>query len=122
MKLAKILPIYKSDDEQLVNNYRPISILQFFSKIFEKIISKYIIEFMDVNKLFYGNQFECQKQHSTCHAIITLVEKVSKAFRHWKNCCWCIFRSKIKKAFDTVDHTILLRKLQSYGIRGNVHA
>ena len=49
MKLAKILPIYKSEDEQLVNNYRPISILPFFSKVFEKIISKYIIEFMDKN-------------------------------------------------------------------------
>ena len=79
MKLAKILPIYKSEDEQLVNNYRPISIVPFFSKVFEKIISKYIIEFMDENKLFYCNQFGFRKQHSTCHAIITLVEKVSKA-------------------------------------------
>ena len=50
MKLAKILPIYKSEDEQLVNNYRPISII--FSKVFEKIISKYIIKFMDEKKLF----------------------------------------------------------------------
>ena len=79
MKLAKILPIYKSGDEQLVNNYRSISILHIFSKIFEKIISKYIMEFMDENKLFYGNQFGFRKQHSTCYAIITLVEKVSKA-------------------------------------------
>ena len=120
MKLAKILPIYKSDDEQLVNNYRPISILPFFSKIFEKIISKYIIEFMDENKLFYGNQFGFRKQHSTCHAIITLVEKVSKALDTGKIVVGVFL--DLKKAFDTVDHTILLRKLQSYGIRGNVHA
>ena len=75
MKLAKMLPIYKSEDEQLVANYRPISSLP----VFEKIISKYIIECMDEYKLFYCNQFGCRKQHSTCHAIITLVEKVSKA-------------------------------------------
>ena len=69
MKLAKILPIYKSEDEQLVNNYRPISILPFFSKLFEKIISKYIIEFMDENKLFYSNQFGLRKTtlHLPCN-------------------------------------------------------
>ena len=72
LKLAKVLPIFKSEDEQLVQNYRPIS-------IFEKIVSKCIIEFMDENKLFYKNQFGFRKQHSTSHAIITLVEKVSKA-------------------------------------------
>ena len=60
---------------------------------------------MDENKLFYCNQFGFRKQHSTSHAIITLVEKVSKALDIGKNCCWCIFR--LKQAFDTVDHTIL---------------
>ena len=79
LKLAKVLPIFKCEDEQLVQNYRPISILPFFSKVFEKIMSKYIIEFMEENELFYKNQFGFRKQHSTSHAIITLVEKVSKA-------------------------------------------
>ena len=49
LKLAKVLPIFKSDDEQLVQNYRPISILPFFSQVFENILSKYIIEFMEEN-------------------------------------------------------------------------
>ena len=79
LKLAKVLPIFKCEDEQLVQNYRPISILPFFSRVFEQIVSKYIIEFMDENELFYKNQFGFRKQHSTSHAIITLIEKVSKA-------------------------------------------
>ena len=70
LKLAKVLPIFKSEDEQLVQNYRPISILPFFSTKFENIVSKYIIEFMDENELFYKNQFGFRKQHSTSHAII----------------------------------------------------
>ena len=63
MKLARILPIYKSEDEQLVTNYRPISMLPVFKKYLKKIIAKYIIEFMDENKLFYCNQFGFCKQH-----------------------------------------------------------
>ena len=119
LKLFKVLPIFKCEDEQLVLNYRPILILPFFSKVFEKIVSKYIIECMEENELFYKNQFGFRKQHSISHVIITLIEKVSKALDTGKYCCRCIFR--LKKAFDTVDHTILLRKLILYGIRGKVH-
>ena len=54
LKLAKVLPIYKSENEQLVQNYRPISILPFFSKVFEKIMTSYIIELMEENDLFYN--------------------------------------------------------------------
>ena len=73
LKFGKVLPIFEYEDEQLVQNYRPIS-------IFENIVSNYIIEFMKKNELFYKNQFGLRKQHSTSHAIITLIEKVSKAF------------------------------------------
>ena len=120
MKIAKVIPIYKCEDEQLVTNYRPISILPFFSQVFEKIIYNYIIEFMEENKLFDCNQFGFRKQHSTSHAIITLVEKVSKALDTGKIVVGVFL--DLKKAFDTVDHTILSRKLQLYGIRGNIHA
>ena len=79
LKIAKVLPIYKNEDEQMIQNYRPISVLPFFSKIFEKIVSLYIIYFLEDNNLFYCNQFGFRKSHGTNHAIITLVERVSKA-------------------------------------------
>ena len=74
---------------------------------------------MDENELFYKNQFGFRKQHPTSHAIITLVEKVSKALDKGKIVVGVFL--DLKKAFDTVNHTILLRKLELYGIRGNVH-
>ena len=117
--MAKVLPIYKSEDEQLVQNYRPISILPFFLKFFEKMMSNYLIEFIEENKLFYENQFRFRKQHSTSHAIITLIEKSIKSFGLQGNGCWSICR--LKTVFDTVDHTILLRKLEVYGIHGKIH-
>ena len=79
LKIAKVLPIYKSDDKQLIQNYRPISVLPFFSKNCEKIISNHLLNFIDTNNILYDNQFGFRKNHSTTHAIITLVERVSKA-------------------------------------------
>ena len=79
LKIAKVIPIYKSDDKQLIQNYRPISVLPFFSKIFEKIISNHLLNFIESNNILYDNQFGFRKNYSTTHAIITLVERVSKA-------------------------------------------
>ena len=62
-----------------LKNYRPISILPFFSKVFEKIVANHVIEFLDKHNILYEKQFGFRKCHSTSHAIITLVEKVSRA-------------------------------------------
>ena len=78
MILAKVLSIFKCGDEQLVQNYRQISFLAYFSKVFKNIVSKYTMECMENNGLFYKNQVGFRKQHSTSHAIITLIYKVSK--------------------------------------------
>ena len=80
LKLARVIPLFKGEDEQLVQNYRPISVLPFFlSKIIEKVVASYVSDFFDDNNLFYKYQFGFRKSHSTSHAIITLVERVSKA-------------------------------------------
>ena len=105
LKIAKVLPIYKSDDKQLIQNYRPISVLPFFSKIFEQIILNHLENFIESNNILYDNQFGFRKNHSTTHAIITLVEKVSKALDTGKIVVGVYL--DLKKAFDTIDHQIL---------------
>ena len=79
LKIAKVFPIFKAGDKQLITNYRPISVLNFFSKIFEKVVANYIVDFLDSNNILYEHQYGFRKGHSTNHAVITLVERVAKA-------------------------------------------
>ena len=69
LKLAKLIPIYKSGDKQIIENYRPISVLPFFSN--------YVLNFLDEHSILYAHQYGFRRGHSTSHAIISLVEKVS---------------------------------------------
>ena len=79
LKIAKVIPIYKSDNEQSINNYRPISVLPYYSKIFEKVITNHVIDFLEKSNILNDNQFGFLRNHSTNHVIICLVEKVIKA-------------------------------------------
>ena len=79
LTLAKVVPIFKSGESDKVHNYRPISILSFFSKIFEKIMYNNVVNFMDKNDTFYKYQFGFRKSHSTHHAIIILVDKITSS-------------------------------------------
>ena len=106
LKIARVIPLYKGENNQLIHNYRPISVLPFFSKIFEKIIYKYVLDFFDDNNILYDHQFGFRKHHSTSHAVITLVERVTKALDTGKIIVGVFL--DLKKAFDTVDHSILL--------------
>ena len=117
-KVAKVIPIFKDGDPQDIQNYRPISVLPFFSKVFEKIFSFYIIEFLDLHNVLYDKQFGFRQRHSTSHAVITLVEKITHALDSGK-VVGVVFVD-FKKAYDTVSHDILLRKLEAYGIKNNV--
>ena len=79
LKLTKVIPIFKNGDKTDITNYRPISVLSFFSKFFEKTINNCLIKFIDKHDILYKYQFGFRKSHSTSHAIISLVEKINNA-------------------------------------------
>ena len=118
LKIARVIPLYKGENNQLIHNYRPISVLPFFSKIFEKIVYKYVIDFFDDNNILYGHQFGFRKHHSTSHAVITLVKRVTKALDTGKIIVGVFL--DLKKAFNMVDHSTLLLKMGKYRISGNI--
>ena len=102
-----------------VSNYRPISLLPIFSKIFEKLMHSRIYQFLQDQKILSKNQYGFQKKKSTEHAILDIQSKVIDAYENKEIPC-CIFLD-FAKAFDTVNHSILLNKLNYYGIRGVSH-
>ncbi|MFZ2540057.1 MAG: reverse transcriptase family protein [Oscillospiraceae bacterium] len=118
LKTAKIVPIFKSDNAKLINNYRPISILTTFSKIFEKITFTRLSNFMNKNQILHENQFGFRGGLSTCTALLQLINELTNSIDK-KQITIGVFID-LAKAFDTVDHRILLQKLEHYGIRGIV--
>ena len=116
LKLGKITPVYKKDNEQLLENYRPISTLPIFGKIFEKIIYERLYNYFTSQGILYEKQFGFRRNHSTNHALNVSIDYIKTAIEN-KNHVLGIFID-LSKAFDTIDHGILLAKLSKYGIRG----
>ena len=119
LKLADIVPVHKKESKLLVENYRPISLLSNISKIFEKTIHTRLYSFLEDTKSLYNMQFGFRSKHSTNHALIQITEQIRDALDNGKYSCGIFV--DLQKAFDTVDHHILLRKLEHYGIRGSVN-
>ena len=115
LKTANVTPIFKNDDPALCKNYRPISLLSNMSKIFEKIIHARLSVFLSTNNILYEKQFGFRNQHSTNHALIEKTEKIKQGCNSGKFVCGVFL--DFQKAFDTVNHDILLKKLEHYGIR-----
>ena len=118
LKRASVIPLYKKGQKTDVNNYRPISLLNIFSKIFEKMMKKYLVDFIDRNNILSPSQFAFQKKKSTEDDLKLFSSKIYKELDSSSNVL-SIFID-FKKAFDTVPHNILLNKLDHYGIRGGV--
>ena len=119
LKFAVVTPIYKAKDPMFFNNYRPNSLLSVFSKILERLMYNRLLKFLNKQNFFNQFQFGFRNKHSTFMALIVLLENLVKALDNG-NCVVGIFLD-FQKAFDTVDHCILLDKLHIYGIRGIAH-
>ena len=116
MKIAKVVPIFKKGDAKLMSNYRPISLLTSFSKLLEKIIYLRTVKFLSMSNVFSQFQFGFREKHTTSHAILHFVDKIANALDNQMHTIGIFL--DYSKAFDTVDHNILLSKLDHYGIRG----
>ena len=116
LKIAKVIPIYKKGDRSLFTNYRPISILPVFSKIIERLAYNRIVQFLEQNNILSENQFGFRKGRSTDTAILSLVESFYEAIEEDKIMIGLFI--DFSRAFDTISHPILLKKLAYYGFRG----
>ena len=116
IKIGKICPVYKNGEKDSFSNYRPISVLSNFSKIYEKIISNRLQSYIDSKKILSNVQYGFQSNHSTYMAILDMYSKISSAIDKDEFSIGIFV--DLSKAFDTLNHDILLQKLEYYGIRG----
>lgn len=116
LKVARVTPIFKTGNKTDVNNYRPISVLPIISKILEKLLVSRLAQFLHEHKVLYNYQYGFRTGSSTLTATSELVDDIYNAMDSQKMVG--VLFLDLKKAFDTIDHHILLQKLDVCGIRG----
>ena len=119
LKLSQTNPIHKKGSTLQISNYRPISLLSNINKIFEKLMFKRLYNFLEKYKCIYNLQFGFRQQHSTNHAMLGITQKIQEAINNDQFAIGIFI--DLQKAFDTVNHNILLNKLQHYGVRGTLN-
>ena len=110
LKIAKVIPLFKKGDARIFGNYRPISLLSTFSKVFEKTVFNQVYAYFQLNKLFFKSQYGFRIGHSTELAALQFTDKILNDLDNRDNPV-SIFLD-LSKAFDTLDHDILLTKLE----------
>lgn len=116
MKIAKVIPMYKNGNKHHFTNYRPVSLLPQFSKILEKLFNSRLDSFLEKCNVLSESQYGFRSNRSTSQAIIESIEKITDAIDN-KQYAIGIFID-LKKAFDTINHNILVNKLEKIEIRG----
>jgi hypothetical protein len=114
LKIAKVVPIFKSKDKSDINNYRPVSLLPAISKVFERVVYNQLYNYLKQNNLLHKNQFGFRPEHSTELACISLIDRILEYLDKGKIPV-CIYMD-LSKAFDTLNFDILLYKLNYYGV------
>jgi exonuclease III len=118
LKYAKIIPIYIKGTKSLISNYRPIALLTCISKVLEKLAFGDILHHLERNKILCASQFGFRKNKSSVEAVTNYVNAALLELDK-KNKAMGVFMD-LQKAFDCVDHSLLIRKLESCGISGTV--
>ena len=114
LNIAKVVPIFKTGDDTLFTNYRPISLLPSTSKVVDRVIFNQLYTYFETNKLFYGSQYGFRKRHSTEFAALELVDKLLNMMDKGQVPLGIFL--DLSKAFDTLDHKIMIKKLEFFGV------
>ena len=116
LKLAMVIPIYKKEDPEIFSNYRPVSLLPCFSKILERLVFNRCMDYINKNNLLNEKEFGFRSNYSIYMAVIKLVDKITNAVERNEPTLGIFL--DLSKAFDTINHNVLLYKLEYYSFRG----
>ena len=114
-KIDSVIPIYKKSSHNNLGNYRPISLLSIFNILLEKLMAKRLTNFIEKHELIYSKQFGFRRNHSTVQAVLSITDKLQTAIDVQEDSCGIFL--DFSKAFYTINHKILISKLEDYGIR-----
>jgi len=119
LKISKVIPVFKKKDRASPGNYRPISLLSIFNKLLEKLMYQRLYSFLTQKHILYDYQFGFRNKHSTILALTEIVDNIREELDKGNSVLGIYL--DLSKAFDTVNHDILLYKLSYYGIRGHAY-